>query len=482
MSGTIKNLDSKYLSTLILLSVCLGQALVGLDQRAITVALPTLTTTFNTAFTTIQWTILVYDLVLIGLIITMGRLGDLFGRRRFYTLGFVIFIIASSICGLTQTPGQLIFFRAVQAIGGSMIAANGRAIVSVNLPVEERGRALGLTSTAFHIGFLTGPSLGGFLIDSVGWRWIFYINLPFSLAGAYLAWKVVPETRLASRADQKHSIDIAGAALLLLTNGLFIYAIDQLPRVGWHHPTFLATLGLAWVAGIFLLRTEARAEAPILNLSMFRIRQFSSGIASLFLIAATLSAINFLLPFFLQNLLGYSASQVGWIIVADSVVIMIMAPIAGALSDRLGSRLLCTIGAAVVAVAQLFLATLDLHASLVRIMLPLVIWGIGWALFNAPNQSSILGAVSQDRVGAAAGMIATTARTGGAMGVALSATLFGYLLAAAGLTAGQMNSPAGWRAAPEIFMSGFSTTIFVLSGFTLLAVFSSAVRGTRRED
>jgi MFS family permease len=215
-------------SRLILLSVCIGQCIVGLDQRAITVALPTLTTTFHTAFTTIQWTILVYDLVLIGLIITVGRLGDLFGRRRFYSIGFLIFVTGSAICGLAQTAGQLIFFRAIQAIGGSMIAANGRAIVSVNLPHEERGRALGLTSTAFHIGFLTGPSLGGFLIDSIGWRWIFYINLPFSLCGAYLAWKVIPETR----AKESTGIDVAGALLLLVTNGLFIYAIDHLPRIG----------------------------------------------------------------------------------------------------------------------------------------------------------------------------------------------------------------------------------------------------------
>lgn len=475
-------MPTKRTANLILLSVCLGQALVGLDQRAITVALPTLATIFDTPFTTIQWTILVYDLVLIGLIITMGRLGDIFGRRRFYTLGFLIFVSASAICGMTQTPGQLIFFRAVQAIGGSMIAANGRAIVSVNLPAEDRGRALGLTSTAFHIGFLTGPALGGFLIDSIGWRWIFYINMPFSLAGAFLAWKVVPETRIARAADStSQPIDVPGALLLLLANGLFIYAIDQLPRGGWQHSHFLISLACAIVAGICLLRVEAKAKVPILMLSMFRIRQFSAGVTSLFLIAATLSAINFLLPFVLQNLLGYTPTQVGWIIVADSVIIMVMAPIAGALSDRLGSRLLCTIGVGVIAAAQIFLATLNFHSSLVRIMLPLVIWGIGWALFNAPNQSSILGAVSQERIGAAAGMIATTARTGGAMGVALSATLFGYLLSAAGLTGSQVNSPEGWRAAPEIFMGGFSTTIYALSCFTVLAVFSSAVRGARKE-
>jgi EmrB/QacA subfamily drug resistance transporter len=335
--------NSKRRSRLILLSVCIGQTIVGLDLRAITVALPTLTTSFHSEFTTIQWTILVYDLVLIGLIITMGRLGDLFGRRQFYSLGFVIFVAASALCGLAQTTGQLIFFRAVQAIGGSMIAANGRAIVSVSLPREERGRALGLTSTAFHIGFLTGPSLGGFLIDTIGWRWIFYINMPFSTWGAYLAWTVVPETRA-----RKGLPDIPGALLLLLTNGLFIYAIGSTAarRLA---PPFLATLAVSLIALFFLLRTEARAKTPILTLSMFRARLFSAGIASLFLIAGTLSAINFLLPFYLQYLLGYSPSQIGWIIVADSVIIMIMAPIAGALSDRLGSKLLCTIGCAIVA-------------------------------------------------------------------------------------------------------------------------------------
>ena len=469
--GTI----SRRTSRLILLSVCIGQTIVGLDQRAITVALPTLTTTLHTSFTTIQWTILVYDLVLIGLIITMGRLGDLFGRRRLYSLGFLIFVTGSAICGLSQTPGQLIFFRAVQALGGSMIAANGRAIVSVNLPPDERGRALGLTSTAFHIGFLIGPSLGGFLIDSIGWRWIFYINMPFSLWGAYLAWKVVPETK----ATDKVSVDVPGALLLLLTNALFIYAIDQLPRTGWQHPRFLLTISLSGIALFFLLRVEARAKTPILILSMFRTRLFSAGIGSLFLIAGTLSAINFLLPFFLQNLLGYSPSQVGWIIVADSVIIMIMAPIAGSLSDRFGSRLLCTTGCAIIGLAQFFLATVDLDASLLRIMLPLLVWGVGWALFNAPNQSSILGAVSPEKIGAAAGMIATTARTGGAMGVALSATLFGYVLSVAGLSGSQIESPEIWRAAPETFKHAFSTTIYVLNGFALLAVLFSAIRGER---
>jgi MFS family permease len=267
-----------------------------------------------------------------------------------------------------------------------------------------------------------------------------------------------------------------------VTNALFIFAIDQLPRTGWSHPLFLTLLALGILALVILLRVENRTKTPILILSMFRTRLFSAGIASLFLVAGTLSAINFLLPFFLQNLLGYSPSQVGWIIVADSVIIMIMAPIAGSLSDRFGSRLLCTIGCAVIGIAQFFLATLHMDATLPRIILPLCIWGIGWALFNAPNQSSILGAVGAEKIGAAAGMIATTARTGGAMGVALSATLFGYLLASVGLTGAQIGAPESWHAAPETFLHAFSMTIYALNFFTFVAVLCSAVRGQRRVD
>jgi EmrB/QacA subfamily drug resistance transporter len=462
---------------LILLNVCIGQTVVGLDQRAITVALPTLTDTFHTAFTTVQWIVLVYDLVLIGLIITMGRLGDLFGRRRFYSIGLLVFVAGSALCGISQTPGQMILFRAIQAIGGSMIAANGRAIVSVALPREERGRALGLTSTAFHIGFLTGPSLGGFLIDTIGWRWIFYINLPIALWGAYLAWKIIPETK----AEGKVSVDIAGALLLLLTNALLIYAIDLLPRLGWRHPTFVLTLILSLVAMAFLLVAESKAKTPILILSMFRSRLFAAGVLSLFLVTTSFSAMSYLLPFYLQSLRGYSPSQVGWIIIADSLIIMFMAPIAGTWSDRLGSRLLCTIGCAVIVIAQFLVGSLGLHASLLSIMLPLALWGVGWALFNAPNQSAALGAVSLDKIGAAAGMIATTARTGNAIGVAMASTLFSTMLSAAGLSPAQVESPQSWSAIPESVIGSFNYTIHVINALALLAVFFSAVRGNRRD-
>jgi EmrB/QacA subfamily drug resistance transporter len=465
-------------SRLILLNVCIGQAIVGVDQRALLVALPTLTESFHTHLTTIQWTILIYDLILIGLVITVGRLGDLFGRRRFYSMGLLVFVIGSALCGIAQSPAQLIFFRALQAVGGSMISANGRAIASESVPREERGRALGLTSVAFHVGFITGPSLGGFLVDTVGWRWIFYINVPLGLWGAYLAWKIMGETK---NEGEKVSVDFIGALLLLVTNSLFIYAIDQLPRLGWRHPTFLLTITFSAVALALLIITELRTATPILLLDLFRNRLFSASILSLFFVALSQSAINFLLPFYLQNIMGFSPAQVGWLIVADSVIIMITAPIAGSLSDRVGSRLLCTVGCSVIVAGQFLVAFLGLHSSVISIIFPLALWGFGWGLFNTPNQSAILGSVTTDTIGAASGTTATTARTGGALGVVLASTLFTYMLNSAGLRQGQIESPENWSATPEPFISSFSHTVHIINFFTLLAVFFSAVKG-RRED
>jgi EmrB/QacA subfamily drug resistance transporter len=464
-------------ASLVLLNVCVGQFIVGLDQRALLVALPTLTESFQTSLTTIQWVLLIYDLTLIGSVITLGRLGDLFGRRRIYTLGFLSFVLGSALCGVAQSPFQLIMFRAVQAMGGSMIVANGRAIVSVSLPPEQRGKALGFISMAFHVGFLTGPTLGGFLIDTIGWRWIFYINLPVGLWGAYLAWRVVEESEEKLKGA---SVDFFGAMLLLLTNSLLIYAMNQLPHLGWSNPTVLWTLLFAALSLVSFVIVELRSPSPILSFGLFRNRLFTASMFSLFFITSTQSAINFLMPFYLQTVMGFSPSQMGWIIIANSVVIVMVAPVAGWMSDRFGSRLLCTIGSGLIVMGQFFIALLSLDSSVPRIIFPLALSGLGWAIFNAPNQSAILGSVPRDKVGTASGMNSTTARTGGAMGIALSTTIFTYGLAAAGLSGAQLELPQDWGASPAIFVQSFNHTIHIVNLFTVLAIVFYAVRGSRR--
>ena len=471
-----KPVKSQNHATLILFNVCVGQFIVGLDQRALLVALPTLTHNFATSLTTIQWVLLIYDLALIGLVITVGRLGDLFGRRRIYAGGFLFFVLASALCGVSQSAGQLILFRGLQAVGGAMIAANGRAVASEAFPSSQRGKAMGFASMAFHTGFLTGPTLGGFLIDTVGWRWIFYINLPIGIWGAYLAWKLLQK----EKEDLKGvTVDFSGAILLILTNSLFIYAMNQLPHLGWRHPTVVGTLALSAVACALFVFVELRSRMPILSFSLFRNRLFTAAMFSLFFITSTQSAISFLMPFYLQNILHYSPSQMGWIIIASSVMIVLVAPFAGWLSDRLGSRPLCTLGSSLIVISQFFLASLSLDSSIPRIVIPLMLSGLGWALFNSPNQSAILGSVPRDKVGTASGMNTTTARTGGAMGVALCATLFTYGLTSAGMSPQQIEAPESWSAAPDIFMGSFNHTIHIVNFFTIVSVFFSALRGRR---
>jgi EmrB/QacA subfamily drug resistance transporter len=451
--------------------------MVALDQRVLLVALPTLTRSFQTNLTTIQWTLLIYDLTLIGLVITVGRMGDLFGRKRFYILGFILFVLGSALCGFSRSPSQLILFRFFQAIGGSMLTANGRAIVSTVFPAEERGKALGYTSVALHTGFLTGPTVGGFLIDTFGWRWIFYINLPVGLFGAYLAWKSMVETG----GDEEHAkIDLLGAFLLLLANTLFLYAMNEVPHSGFRNSGVISFIALAAVALFFFIRTERRLEAPILSLSLFRSRLFTFANLSLLFITSTQAAIQFLMPFYLQSVMGFSPSQMGWIIITNSIVIVMVAPLAGRLSDRLGSRLLCTIGTSLIVLGQFFIASLTRGASIPRIMFPLALTGLGIAIYNTPNQNAILGSAPREKVGAAAGMAVTTGRIGASCGVAFCTTLFTYGLTIAGLTRSQVEMPEIWGSFPNAFMSTFNHTVHIINFFTLLSVLFSAVRGGKR--
>lgn len=465
-------------SRLVLYQVSLGLALVAINHRAIQIALPTLTEVFHADLTFIQWVLLVYDLAVIGLVLTLGRLGDLFGRKWIYILGYLIFIASSALCGLAQSSAQLIGFRVLQGIGGALILANGRALVTINSLPSERGKALGITSTAYHVGYLTGPTLGGFIIDSIGWRWIFFMTIPIGLAAAYFAWRVLHERE---KSEEPVKVDMAGAAFLLLTNIGFIYALNQLPHFGIGHPlVFTLLLVAAGSLALFIWR-EQRAPNPILNLSLFRNRLFTAANLSLFFVTSTQSAIAVLLPFYLQNLMGFSPTQMGWIIIGSSVVIIIFAPLAGWLSDRFGSRLLCSIGAAVIVFGQFLVASFTLQTSIFQLILPQAVMGLGWALFNSPNQSAIMSAVSRDQVGAASGMTVTTARIGGAIGIALSGAIMTYALTASGLTLAQIEAPGSWSAAPREFLSAFSYTVHVINAFAFLAIVFSALRGGRRD-
>ena len=464
---------------LVLYQVSLGLVLVAINHRAIQVALPTLTHVFRADLSFIQWVLLVYDLAVIGLVLTLGRLGDLFGRKWIYISGFLIFALASAFCGLAQTSGQLITARVVQGIGGAVILANGRALVTINALPSERGKALGLTSMAYHVGYLAGPTVGGFIIDAISWRWIFFMTLPIAVGCAYFGARVLKEREKSSGVIE---IDWSGALYLLLANIGFVYALNQLPHLGLGHPIVFSFLVVSLASLALFVHTERRVKTPILSLTLFRDRLFTLSNLSLFFVTCTQTGITVLLPFYLQNLMHFTPTQMGWLLIGSSAVIVVCAPLAGWLSDRFGSRLLCSIGAALIVLTQYLIGSFTLQSSVPALVLPQLLIGLGWALFNSPNQSAIMSSVSRDQVGAASGMTVTTARIGGAIGIALSGAIMTYALGAHGLTPAEIESPESWSAAPQKFLNAFSFTAHLLNVFALLAVLFSMLRGGHRPD
>jgi MFS family permease len=195
----------------------------------------------------------------------------------------------------------------------------------------------------------------------------------------------------------------------------------------------------------------------------------------------TQSAVSVLIPFYLQNLMGFTPTQMGWLLIGGSVVIIVLAPVAGRLSDRFGSRLLCTVGAAIMMVGQYLIGSLTLRSTIFQMIMPQILIGLGWALFNSPNQSAIMSTVPRDKVGAASGMTLTTGRIGGAMGIAISGAVMTYALSANGLTSAQIESPASWTAAPEVFLQSFAFTAHWITAFAILSVFFAAMRGARKD-
>jgi EmrB/QacA subfamily drug resistance transporter len=456
---------------LVLINVCLGQFIAAVDARSVNVALPTLSSEFGATMQSVQWVPLAYQLTVIGLVLSLGRLGDLVGRKRIYNLGFVIFIVGTALCGFATGMLTLVGARIIEGIGGAMILANGRAIVSAAFGGSGRGRALGITSTAFHLGYIVGPSLGGFLIDALGWRWIFFVTLPVAVAGAAMAGRVLQETIETKRS---YSIDVLGSAALLSFVVALILGLNRAARAGVDASTAALFFLFAALLGLFIF-LERRADEPVLDLGLFRKALFSAGIASLALISLTQTATFFLLPFYLQGLLSLTATQVGVTLIFYSVVIVVLAPVGGSLSDRFGSRILCAVGCAATAASVFALSFVGADSTRLAVIVPLMGMGLGWALFASPNLSSLFGSVTQDRLGAVAGATVMTANVANAVGVAFASMLFARWLEWSGVAEAAAGKYTEWSRAPEIYLSAFRNSWMIFTGFAIIAMIISAI-------
>lgn len=459
---------------LVLINVCFGSFISAVDGRIITVSMPTIALALNTDIATIQWATMVYFLVLVGLTLSLAKLGDMIGRKYLYTGGFALFTVGSALCGISTSIEQLIFFRVLQASGGAMLTANGQAILASSFTSGDRGKALGFAAMSFHVGYLLGPSLGGFIIDYLGWRWVFYINLPFGIAATLMAYFILKES-----VDRKvvKNFDILGGLLLIVALVSLLVALNQGAIYGWNSPLIEGLMGLFVVfTGAFVF-VELKVAEPILDFNLFRVRLFAAAISSVFFITLSQGVIGLLLPFYLQGVLSYSPTRVGLIIMSSSIANVIFAPLGGWLSDRFGSRALCTIGAFLTTLSLFLISTLSEFSTYGQMTFYLIISGIGWGLFSSPNSNAILGSVPKQSLGAASGTLMTVSNAGRAMGIALGGAFFSVILGQYQIKLTKGMDYTHWSVNPAPFVTAFQRSFLITAGLTALAIILSAFRG-----
>jgi len=288
-----------------------------------------------------------------------GRLADMSGKKRIYNSGFIIFTIGSALCGLAPNIYALIGFRVLQGIGAAMIMALGMAIVTEAFPNRERGKALGILGAIVSIGIVAGPTLGGLIISSSSWRWIFFVNLPIGIVGSIMVYRFVPEIKPGG----KQRFDILGAAAMFVCMLSLLFALTIGQQIGFTQLIVLALLANFIVFLILFIYVELRVEQPMVDLRLFKNSQFSGSLISGFLVFIALSGTILLMPFFLENVLGYAPNQVGLLLAIVPISLGIVAPLAGSLSDRVGSRPITVAGLAILLVGFIAVSTLTAETN-----------------------------------------------------------------------------------------------------------------------
>jgi EmrB/QacA subfamily drug resistance transporter len=401
-------------------TVWIGMFMATLDGSIVNVALPTLTEYFKTDITTIEWVVMAYLLTITSLLLSLGRISDMRGRKIIFAGGLAIFTIGSGMCAISATENHLIFYRVLQGIGAAMLMATGIAIITHAFPPRERGKAMGLIGTVVAIGSMAGPVAGGFLIENVGWQSIFYINIPVGIFGTAMALIVLRRDETTSG----QTFDIPGAFALFISLMALLLALSQGQESGWLSGYIILLFVLSIVFIIIFIWIETKAKQPVMELQHFRNRPFAAANISALISFTALYNVILLMPFFLQNELRYTPEEVGIIFLAVPLVMSVVSPFSGWLSDRTNSFLLSSIGIGISSVSILWLGFLSPTSGSVDVVLRLAILGLGMGLFMAPNNSIIMGALPKEKIGIAAGTLGTMRNMGMVIGVAVSGAVF----------------------------------------------------------
>lgn len=405
---------------LLLAILCGSLFLVSLDSTIVNVALPTIARELGSSIATLQWTVDVYLLVLAALLLLSGSLADRLGRKKVFTVGVVVFTTGSLLCSLAPTEDWLIAFRMFQAVGGSAMTPVALAILT-NLFTEpaERARAIGIWAAVSGVGIAAGPLLGGFLIDAIGWRSIFWINVPTGIAVAILALILVPE----SRASVPRALDPIGQILAIPLMVALVFSIIESPRLGITSPGIIAAVIITVGTFIGLLRYERRRPQPLIPLSLFRQRRFTVAFSIAILGFLAFGALLFANTLYLQQVLGMKAAHAGLFTLPLALATVVAAPLSGRLLSRFGGRRPLLIAGTGICVGALLLIVAALAPNALWLLGPYAIFGIGYGMLNAPVNDTAVSDLPDDQAGVAASLISTAKQTGSALGVAMAGSI-----------------------------------------------------------
>ncbi|MFC1941319.1 MFS transporter [Chloroflexota bacterium] len=453
--------------------VAMGTLMSTLDMGAVRVALPHLEQVFQAGPDNVVWVSLIWLLIGSGLMLALGRAGDTFGRKRLYTLGLAIFSLGLLLCSLAQNLIQLVMFRLIQASGIAMTIAIGNAIITTSFPSNERGRALGIIGAVIGLGQLSGPVLGGFFLDLLGWRSIFYLRIPFGIISVAMAWALLKEQ---SSPKREGKFDLLGTVTFFFALTCLLLAVTRGQSLGWLSPWVLILGAVGTLLLFSFLVVERRAEQPVLDLRLFQSRLFSAASASHVFLYMSTTVARYLMPFYLIQGLGFNASKTGLLLVIIPAISLVVSPLSGRLSDKLGTLFLCASGLTLVSVGLFLLSGLGTNASIGDIVLYLVIIGLGMGLFISPNTSAIMGSVPSERLGSASAMVGTLRQLGISVGLAIIGSVFATsrFSHAAQLTSQGLLQDIAERLST---ISGFQDAIFVALVIAVIGLLASVLRG-----